>query len=469
MRPPTLKRRLLAFLIDRFIIILIGLYPLWFAEVRIRLGPWRTNPFFPPFLLFTLPTFYLFYVLLLEGLWGGQTVGKKLLGLRVVKHGKPIGLRDSLKRNFLRIVDAFPAGLYLIGLYFMKKKGRRLGDLYVDTEIVFHHASILKSLRPSRTWFKPVLGLLIACFVLPVFFQSLLWEGHRVQSLPKLRGIVLNPLEGENAYHQLVPALKAAGFNAVRLSWEWSDPQVVRRLHEAGFHVLVGTGEGWSIRKTPEDARRMVAELADLENLWWGIGNEDYLPDLSSPREHLAEMNSAFKGRSEHPTFHAGHMVLHAPDLLILRRRGFGPMEFTDVLGFNAYPPFEAASWAGLVEMWWRDTKTNPVYQALIDAGMRTYLWVEGWLVEPLKTNTFGYAYLVNSYLQYGKLKGKPVVVTEWGGGGFEFASGQWRILKNFPELAGTFFYSWTELDRDGDGNPDVSELYDFLARANAE
>jgi uncharacterized RDD family membrane protein YckC len=468
MRPPELKRRLFAFLIDRLIIILIGLYPLWLAEVRIRLGPWHTNPVFPPFLLFTLPTVYLFYVLLLEGLWGGQTIGKKLFGLRVVKHGEPIGLRDSLKRNLLRIVDAFPAGLYLIGLYFIKKKGRRLGDLYAGTEVVSHRAPLLRTLRPSVSWLKPLLGLALACLILPVFFQSLLWTGSHSRNRPRLKGVVLPPL-AENAYDRLVPVLKTAGFNAVRISWEWSELKLVRRLHEAGFHVLVGTGEGWAIRKTPEDARRMVVELGDLENLWWGIGNEDYLPDLSSPREHLEEVNSAFKESSRNPTFHAGHMILHAPDLLFLRHRGYGPMDFTDILGFNAYPPLEAASWIDLVEMWWRDTKTNPVYQAFLDAGMRIYFWTEGWLVEPLKTNTFGYAYLVHSYLQYGKLKGKPVIITEWGGGGLEFASGQWKILKNFPELAGTFFYSWSELDRNGDGNPDVLELYNFLARVNAE
>jgi uncharacterized RDD family membrane protein YckC len=465
MKSPWLKRRILAFLIDRAIILILGLYPLWFAELRIRLGPWYTNPVFPPFLLFTLPAVYLFYVLLLEGLWEGQTVGKKLLGLRVVKHGRPIGLRDSVKRNLLRLVDAFPAGLYLVGFYFMKKKGRRLGDLYADTEVVFHPVPLLKSLSPSKAWLRPVLGFLVACIVLPVFLQSLLWEGRQMPSLLKLKGIVLNPLEGENAYDQLIPALKKAGFNAVRLSWEWSERSIARKLHEAGFHVLLGTGEGWSIRKSPEDAKEMVAQLENLENLWWGIGNEDYSPNLSSPREHLRGINSTFKGESRHPTFHAGHMVLHAPDLLFLRYRGFGPVDFTDVLGFNAYPPLEAASWTGLVKMWWEDTRTNPVYQTLLDIGMRTYLWMESWLIEPVKTNTFGYAYLVNSYLQYGKLKGKPVVITEWGGGGFEFASGQWRILRNFPELVGTFFYSWNEVDQNRDGTPDVPDLYDFLSR----
>jgi uncharacterized RDD family membrane protein YckC len=460
MKRTELKRRLFAFLVDRFIVLILGFYPLWFAEIRVRIGPWYTNPVFPPFLIFTFPAVYFFYVCLLEGLWEGQTIGKRLFGLRVVKHGKPIGLKESLQRNLLRIVDAFPAGLYLVGLYFIRKRGRRLGDLYAGTEVV---SSRTFSPGISRTWLKPMFGFLVAGLIIPVFLQSLLWTGSGVEKRPKLKGTVLCPLRDEKAYERLIGSLKAAGFDAVRLSWDWCDVRVVRKLHEAGFKVLVGTGEGWANRKTVEDVRGMIAELESLENIWWGIGNEDYSPDLSSPRDHLQEINSAFKENSSHPTFHAGHMVLHSPDLLILRHRGYGPVDFTDVLGFNAYPPLEAASWKNLVEMWWKDTKTNPVYQIFLNAGMKIYMWVEGWLVEPFKTNTFGYAYLVNSYLQYGKLKGKPVVITEWGGGGLEFASGQCEILKNFPELAGTFFYSWKQLDDDGDGVPDSPELYSLL------
>jgi len=101
-------------------------------------------------------------------------------------------------------------------------------------------------------------------------------------------------------------------------------------------------------------------------------------------------------------------------------------MEFTDLLGFNAYPVLEAASWTGLIQMWWRETRTNSLFQTLLNLAMHAYMWLESRFVEPLKTSTFGYAYLLNSYLQYGKLKGKQVILTEWGAGGLEFTSGQW-------------------------------------------
>ena len=462
-------RRVLALLLDRLFIFLIAFYPVWYAELRVRLTEeFWVNPIFPPLLLFTLPCTYLTYTLLLEGLCGGRTPGKWLLGLRVVdRKGEPIGIRKSLVRNVLRIVDAFPAGLYLVGLYFMKKRGRRLGDLWANTQVIRAARPNWKSLRLTVGWIKPLAGLLAGCLLVPVLLQLSLSNSGGSREYVTLKGMVLPHLR-ENSWSAVISSLREAGFNSVRISWEAAaDPAFIRALHDSGLHVLVGTGEGWAVRKTPEDAERMIRELGDLENIYWGIGNEDYLPELSSPREHLKEVNSVFKGRSHRPTFHAGHMILHSPDLLLLRHRGFGPMEFTDLLGFNAYPPLQAASWTGLVEMWWRDTRTNPFYAALLGTGMRMYLWTEGWLIEPLKTSAFGYPYLLNSYLQYGKLKGKPVIVTEWGAGDLRFARGQWEILRKFPELAGLFFYSWREVDTDLDGIPDDNSLYQFLREVN--
>ena len=62
---------------------------------------------------------------------------KKILGLRVVgEDRRPIGLKASLVRNALRIVDAFPASLYLLGLVFIRKRGARFGDLVAKTKVI---------------------------------------------------------------------------------------------------------------------------------------------------------------------------------------------------------------------------------------------------------------------------------------------------------------------------------------------
>ena len=74
----------------------------------------------------------------LEVLWNGQTPGKRLLRIRVVKgDGAPVTVFASAVRNLLRIIDFLPA-CYPVGLVTMlvDSKHRRLGDLLAGTVLV---------------------------------------------------------------------------------------------------------------------------------------------------------------------------------------------------------------------------------------------------------------------------------------------------------------------------------------------
>ena len=78
------------------------------------------------------------YPLLFEALWNGQTPGKRLTGIRVVKRGGlPLAFADVLIRNLMRLVDYFPS-YGLIGLisFFVSRSQQRLGDLAADTVVV---------------------------------------------------------------------------------------------------------------------------------------------------------------------------------------------------------------------------------------------------------------------------------------------------------------------------------------------
>ncbi|NIJ69262.1 RDD family protein [Xanthomonas sp. 60] len=88
------------------------------------------------------------YTIVLEALWG-QTVGKRLLGLRVVaQDGAPIGWNAAVTRNLLRTVDMLPLG-YAVGLLssLFDRHGRRLGDLVAGTVVV--HAAAAPGLAPT--------------------------------------------------------------------------------------------------------------------------------------------------------------------------------------------------------------------------------------------------------------------------------------------------------------------------------
>jgi uncharacterized RDD family membrane protein YckC len=78
------------------------------------------------------------YYVFFEALWNGQTPGKKIVGLRVIKdNGAAITIFDSTVRNFLRVIDFMPS-FYLLGtisiLY--HKKNKRIGDMASGTMVV---------------------------------------------------------------------------------------------------------------------------------------------------------------------------------------------------------------------------------------------------------------------------------------------------------------------------------------------
>ena len=78
------------------------------------------------------------YYMVFELVWGGQSPGKRLAGLVVVRQdGGPIGLQESAVRNVLRLVDMLPA-VYTVAMIsiFLTRHSQRLGDLAAGTLVV---------------------------------------------------------------------------------------------------------------------------------------------------------------------------------------------------------------------------------------------------------------------------------------------------------------------------------------------
>ena len=91
---------------------------------------------FATFIIFALP--YVFYTLILESVFEGQTVGKKLLKIKVVKiDGYQATFADYLIRWFMRIIDMWL--LYCVVALISvasSKKGQRLGDMVAGTSVI---------------------------------------------------------------------------------------------------------------------------------------------------------------------------------------------------------------------------------------------------------------------------------------------------------------------------------------------
>ena len=82
------------------------------------------------------------YFIFFEWLWDGQTPGKRLLKLRVIRDdGRPITLWESIARNLLRVFDAAPGfflPIYSVGLIviFLSNRDQRVGDIFAGTVVI---------------------------------------------------------------------------------------------------------------------------------------------------------------------------------------------------------------------------------------------------------------------------------------------------------------------------------------------
>jgi uncharacterized RDD family membrane protein YckC len=73
-----------------------------------------------------------------EWAWRGQTIGKRLVGLRVMDaQGLRLQFHQILLRNLLRFADMLP-GFYLVGglACYFSRRSQRLGDLAANTIVV---------------------------------------------------------------------------------------------------------------------------------------------------------------------------------------------------------------------------------------------------------------------------------------------------------------------------------------------
>lgn len=135
MKYASVLQRIAAWIIDLFILVAIII-------VLVGVGIMSTlfTGGFGPFSFMMIGSVFLvmfFYTILLEAYWNGQTVGKKVLGIKVVKeNGKKINLKEAFLRNVFRVIDNQFAGVVGLVLIIVTKKKQRIGDIIAKTVVV---------------------------------------------------------------------------------------------------------------------------------------------------------------------------------------------------------------------------------------------------------------------------------------------------------------------------------------------
>jgi uncharacterized RDD family membrane protein YckC len=129
--------RILAFIIDLFIMIVftIGMLILFTIAGVITGLVNREFMFVIPFVMI-LPV--MFYDLLMEYFFNGQSIGKKVRNIKVVRlDGTPATLGNYLLRWLFRLVDiSLTQGGVAILTILINGKGQRLGDLAAGTTVI---------------------------------------------------------------------------------------------------------------------------------------------------------------------------------------------------------------------------------------------------------------------------------------------------------------------------------------------
>lgn len=106
--------------------------------------------------MFTLVLYFLLaqsYWIVAEWRWRGQTLGKKLVHLRVVDaRGLRLSFSQVVLRNLLRFVDGLPI-FYLVGglAAVLNARSQRLGDLAADTLVVWEPEEAEPDLEATRS------------------------------------------------------------------------------------------------------------------------------------------------------------------------------------------------------------------------------------------------------------------------------------------------------------------------------
>jgi uncharacterized RDD family membrane protein YckC len=129
--------RVLAALID-YLIIFVAL-SLFYCIASSSIRSTANRDLTAALTILVLFAVFVFYHLVFELAWNGQTPGKRALKLRVVQaNGMPVTANGVVIRNLVRLFDMLPA-LYGIGLtsMFITRHTQRLGDLAART-IVIH-------------------------------------------------------------------------------------------------------------------------------------------------------------------------------------------------------------------------------------------------------------------------------------------------------------------------------------------
>ena len=284
------------------------------------------------------------YYVAFEGLMDGQTPGKRIHRLRVVREGGfSVTFGVSAVRNLVRILDMQPVFFYLVGLgsLLTTRRGQRLGDLVAGTIVVREGVRELRP-APAVSDTAPVASDADAS---PALQTALSEDEFRVLDRFVERSVTLEPLRRAVLAGQLAERFAGALADDGR--------PVVPRLVELHDRERRARARGVSSRDETGAGRERQALIAANAPRWQRFGTQlataqkrglrslgedgvrEFVAEYRALAADLARLRTASGGRAVDEVFSLGRLVAGAHNLLY-RDRGM-PLRaairflFTDV------------------------------------------------------------------------------------------------------------------------------------------
>jgi uncharacterized membrane protein SpoIIM required for sporulation/uncharacterized RDD family membrane protein YckC len=267
------------------------------------------------------------YYLLFEGFNDGQTPGKRLLKLRVVRDGGySVGFSASAVRNLMRLVDLQPVFTYAIGIgsVLFSKSGKRLGDIVAGT-IVVRESLVRQPIQAAPVAQSGVVATPVSAQLSDEEFRLLeRWAERR------------NSLEPERR-RELTAQVAARLRRTVALGDSSRESAALARLVEterrARERGLPARGAKGASREryalVTSNSPRWIAFAARLaEAQRRGLralgeaGVRDFVSEYRALAADLARLQTATRGEASNEVFYLGRLVAGAHNLLYRDRRG---------------------------------------------------------------------------------------------------------------------------------------------------
>lgn len=267
------------------------------------------------------------YYVLFEGLMDGQTPGKRIHRLRVVREGGfSVTFGVSAVRNLVRLVDMQPVIFYLVGLgsILTTRRGQRLGDIAAGTIVV------REALRRPTVAAGPAPAS-VEGLAAPALQTALSEDEFRVLDRFIERSATLDPLR-----RGALAARLAERFAGALAGDDRAPHSRLMSLHQREQEARA---RGVSSRGETGAGRERQALIAASLSRWNGFaaqlavaqqrglralgeeGVREFVAEYRAVASDLARLRTASGGHAVDELFHLGRLVAGAHNLLYRDRR----------------------------------------------------------------------------------------------------------------------------------------------------